>query len=312
MACIPESHYIGRFAPSPSGPLHFGSLVAALGSYLDAKAENGLWLMRMEDIDPPREKPGAADDILKTLETFGFEWDGEVLYQSQRQAAYLDAISSLLENDQAFECVCTRKEVAEAGLGGVEGPRYPGTCRRGVSQERENRAIRLHTDHPTPIEFRDRICGPVRQVVEDEIGDFIVRRVDGLFAYQLAVVVDDAYQGVNQVVRGTDLLISTPRQILLQQFLDLPTPAYAHLPLVLDEDGRKLSKQYQALPVRSDNPLPALLEAYLFLGQHPFAEPPATLAEFWAHAVANWDPDLVQCNHRSTPTLHDGQFSGQA
>ncbi|OOZ35894.1 tRNA glutamyl-Q(34) synthetase GluQRS [Solemya velesiana gill symbiont] len=301
-----EQPYIGRFAPSPSGPLHFGSLVAALGSYLDARCNNGQWLMRMEDIDPPREKPGAADDILRTLEAFGFEWDGEVLYQSSRQAVYLETIYRLMADDHAYDCGCSRREVAEAELEGIEGTRYPGTCRTGAQADRENLAVRLHTDHPTPIAFKDRICGHVRQVVEDDIGDFIIRRSDGLFAYQLAAVVDDAYQGINQVVRGADLLISTPRQILLQHFLDLPTPTYAHLPLVPDEEGRKLSKQFAALPVSRERPLPALLEAYKFLGQPAFSQSPGSLQEFWEQATACWNSDRVPCNSRHTPLSEQG------
>ncbi|MES9963980.1 MAG: tRNA glutamyl-Q(34) synthetase GluQRS [Candidatus Sedimenticola sp. 20ELBAFRAG] len=297
----PTQDYVGRFAPSPSGPLHFGSLVAAVGSFLDARKHNGAWLMRMEDIDPPREKPGAADNILYTLEKFGFEWDGEVLYQSHRQQAYQEAVSELASSNHAYGCGCTRKEVAAAGLNGLEGPRYPGTCRSGSKQDRDDPAIRLHTGHPTPIEFVDRKCGHVRQVIEVDIGDFVIRRSDGLFAYQLAVVVDDAFQKITHVVRGADLLISTPRQILIQHYLGLPTPEYAHLPLVLDDNGQKLSKQYQALPIDSRRPLPALLEAYRFLGQLPFDQSPETLEEFWSLAGCNWDFTRVPCNKRLQP-----------
>ncbi|MEW7981341.1 MAG: tRNA glutamyl-Q(34) synthetase GluQRS [gamma proteobacterium symbiont of Phacoides pectinatus] len=284
--------YIGRFAPSPSGPLHFGSLVAALGSYLDARHHGGHWLLRMEDIDPPRERPGAARDILRTLERFGFEWDGEVLYQSRRDGAYREQLERLLRHHHAFACRCSRREVAAAAHNGTEGPLYPGTCRRDPPpQPRPGLAVRLCSDHPEAVAFHDRVCGPIAQWIARDIGDFVIRRAeDGIFAYQLAVVIDDAGQGVNQVVRGADLLLSTPRQILLQRLLGLPTPRYAHLPLVLGEDGRKLSKQSAARPVRPERPLEALLAAYRFLGQRfPDAAQPATPEEFWPLALEQWE-----------------------
>jgi glutamyl-Q tRNA(Asp) synthetase len=271
--------YRGRFAPSPTGSLHFGSLVAAVGSYLDAKANGGEWLVRIEDLDPPREVPGAANDILHTLEAFGFEWDGPVIYQSQRLEAYEDAVSDLLARGLAYPCGCSRKEIALAGETGIEGPIYPGTCRRGLPQGKKGRAIRLRT-HSEAIVFEDRLQGMVTQSVEKEIGDFVIRRADGHFAYQLAVVVDDAWQGITHIVRGADLLLSTPRQLQLQALLGLDTPYYTHLPLVLDESGKKLSKQAKSLPVDPNNPLPSLIASLKFLS-HPLPEFPLNLKDFW-------------------------------
>jgi glutamyl-Q tRNA(Asp) synthetase len=280
--------YQGRFAPSPTGPLHFGSLVAALGSYLDARSHQGKWLVRVEDLDPPREVPGAADEILRTLDAFGFEWDGPVAYQSRRLAAYQAILEDLLRERQAFGCACTRKEIAEAGRAGAEGPIYPGTCRDGPRHGRKPRSIRVRTEG-IGVAFRDRIRGLVSQALETDVGDFVIRRSDGLFAYQLAVVVDDAWQGITQVVRGADLLLSTPRQIHLQRLLGLYTPGYAHLPLATDVQGRKLSKQDGDLPVTRQQPLQALLAAYRFLGQELPAEGLGSLGEFWEWSVGHWD-----------------------
>lgn len=228
-----SSVYRGRFAPSPTGPLHFGSLVTALGSYLDAKAHGGEWLVRMEDIDTPRVVPGAADDILRTLERFGLEWDGPVLYQSSRIAAYEAALDDLRNRSLVFPCGCSRKEVGE---------RYPGTCRTGLRGRIETPSWRFRVNDET-VGFVDRRLGPQTQNVAEYVGDFVLRRADGLFAYQLAVVVDDAFQGITDVVRGEDLLDSTARQILLQHVLGLPEPRYLHLPVVLNSSGQKLSKQ---------------------------------------------------------------------
>ena len=282
-----DAPYRGRFAPSPTGPLHFGSLVAALGSYAEARAQGGEWWVRMEDLDRPREVPGAARAILTTLEAFGFEWDGPVLYQSQRTDAYAAALDHLGEQGLLYACACSRREIAAAGIPGPEGPLYPGTCRTKATRGRGARAIRLRVETP-PISFQDEVQGLVTQDLEMEVGDFILRRADGLHAYQLAVVVDDALQGISHVVRGADLTRSTPRQILLQQYLGLPTPIYAHLPLVLDGEGRKLSKSDAAAPVDSRNPVPTLLQAWAFLGQPAFAEPPLNPVEFWGQALASW------------------------
>ena len=287
---IASCKYRGRFAPSPSGPLHFGSLVAAMGSYLDARHNQGEWLVRIEDLDPPREQPGAAKRILSTLEAFGFEWDGEILYQSRpdRADAYRKALHELSEQGSTYLCSCSRKEVNEAGKMGAEGPIYPGTCRKKPSVQQSARTIRIRT-MACNVGFHDLIFGYVKQNIFAETGDFIIRRADGLFAYQLAVVVDDAFQKITQVVRGSDLLLSTPRQIWLQQLLGLPTPVYAHLPLVRDSLGRKLSKQSQAQPISDRRPLPALLAAWHFLNQVSPENEPENLKIFWKWAIEKWD-----------------------
>src|SRR5512135_3790364 len=220
-----DSTYRGRFAPSPTGPLHFGSLVAAVGSYLDARHQNGTWLVRMEDLDTPRCIPGAAEDILRTLDVFGLHSDEPILYQSQRTAAYEEALNKLKADGSVYPCCCTRKEIADSAMNGIEGPVYPGTCRNGIPAGRAGRAWRVHTSNQ-PIGFDDALQGRITQHLESDIGDFVVKRADGLFAYQLAVVVDDAFQNITHVVRGADLIASTPRQIHLQRLLDLPTPSY--------------------------------------------------------------------------------------
>ncbi len=290
--------YRGRFAPSPTGPLHFGSLVAAVGSYLDAKHHHGIWLVRMEDLDTPRCVPGAAEDILRTLEVFGLLSDEPVLYQSQRTAAYEEALRKLQTEGAVYPCCCTRKEIADSALYGVEGLVYPGTCRDGIPAGREGRAWRVHTDlspspfslPSSPIEFDDTLQGRITQNLEREIGDFVVKRADGLFAYQLAVVVDDAYQGITHIVRGADLLASTARQIYLQHLLGLDTPAYMHLPVAVNAAGEKLSKQTLAAPVNTAQPVATLLRVLDFLRQ----QPPAALADsdvggVLAWAVQHWD-----------------------
>lgn len=278
----------GRFAPSPTGPLHFGSLVAAVGSYLSARAQGGRWLVRMEDLDPPREAKGAADEILRTLEVYGFEWDGEILYQSRRRDAYEAALDVLRQQGSLYACGCTRKEIADSSVHGIEGPVYPGTCRAGLAAGRTARALRVRTDNAA-IEFADRVQGRLQSQLEREIGDFVVRRADGFFAYQLAVVVDDAEQGITEIVRGADLLTSTPRQIYLQRLLGLPTPGYLHLPAVLNAQGEKLSKQTRAVALARTNPVPALWQALAFLGQSPPSEwQAATRENFWAAAATRW------------------------
>ncbi|MBI5612948.1 MAG: tRNA glutamyl-Q(34) synthetase GluQRS [Gammaproteobacteria bacterium] len=283
--------YRGRFAPSPTGPLHFGSLVAALASYLQAKAQGGEWLVRIEDIDPPREAAGASDDILRTLEALGFEWDGEIVYQSRRTEAYRAALDRLQTGGALYGCACTRKEISDSSVQGIEGPVYPGTCRAGPAPGRSARALRVHTAGAL-IEFDDRWQGAIRRDLETEFGDFVVRRADGLFAYQLAVTVDDAAQGISEVVRGADLLESTPRQIHLQNLLGLATPGYAHLPVAVNAQGEKLSKQTAATPVTTKNPLPVLLQALAFLDQAPPAGL-GNLGEFWSWAIGNWRPERV-------------------
>jgi glutamyl-Q tRNA(Asp) synthetase len=278
--------YRGRFAPSPTGALHFGSLIAALASYADARAHAGEWLVRMEDLDRTREIPGAADAILRTLQACGFRWDGPPVYQSRRTHAYAAALEQLTERGLTYPCACSRTEIARLARDGSEGPIYPGTCRGGLPPGRLARAIRLRT-YPGDTRFQDRIQGDQRQDVAAAVGDFVLRRADGIHAYQLAVVVDDAWQGIDQVVRGADLLASTPRQLVLQQALGLPHPTYAHVPLAVDHAGRKLSKSLAAAPVDPADPLPALLRAWTWLGQTP---PIArcTLNGFWGHALRTW------------------------
>ncbi|HRH80666.1 MAG TPA: tRNA glutamyl-Q(34) synthetase GluQRS [Thiobacillaceae bacterium] len=281
----PPPPYRGRFAPTPSGPLHFGSLVAALGSYLDARVRGGAWLLRMEDVDPPRAVPGAADAILRGLEAFGFEWDGQVMYQSRRGEAYRAILAELDALGLIYACTCSRRQLADAARRGVDGPVYPGTC-RAAGLSHHDHALRLRVSAGR-IVFEDRLLGRVGCDVAGECGDFPLRRSDGVFTYQLAVVVDDAEQGITHVVRGADLLTSTPRQIALQRCLGLSTPAYLHLPVVLDTRGDKLSKQTLAAPLDVRAPLPALRAAAAFLGMdcpREVADPVA----FWAWAPAAW------------------------
>lgn len=298
--------YCGRFAPSPTGPLHFGSLIAAVGSYLDARSRGGRWLLRMEDVDRPRCQPGAADDILRTLEAFSFEWDGAVLTQSLRDEAYRQALERLRAMGRVFPCACTRRELADSQLARVAsdgGLVYPGTCRAGLPPGKAPRASyawRLRVDDAR-IVFEDALQGRIEQSLAREVGDFVLLRADGLFAYQLAVVVDDAIQGVTHVVRGADLLDSTPRQILLQNLLGLPTPKYAHLPVVVNALGEKLSKQCRAVPLDAARPQPALRAALDFLGQGPPAELEQTgLAELWQWAGRHWNLARVP-RQRSMP-----------
>ena len=252
--------YRGRFAPSPTGPLHFGSLLAAFGSWLLARHAGGEWWVRMEDLDPPREVAGAAQGQLATLDAFGLRSDAAVEWQGQRSAFYQAALQRLLEQGKAFECHCSRSQLAANG----------GIHRACVGNARRpDPAVRLRVADGSVVAFEDRLQGRFSQDVAGEVGDFVLKRADGLWAYQLAVVVDDAAQGMTDVVRGADLLDSTPRQILLQQALGLPTPRYLHLPLVVDGTGRKLSKSDAALPVDADDPMPALAAAWRALGQDP-------------------------------------------
>ncbi len=241
----------GRFAPSPTGPLHLGSLVAAVGSWLHARRAGGRWLVRMEDLDTPRVVPGSADEILRALERYGLTWDGDVVYQSQRIALYDDALATLRARSLVYDCACSRADLQRAASAPVgREPVYPGTCRLGLPPGRAARAIRFRAPHGI-IGFDDVVLGHIEEDVVETTGDFVVRRADGVYAYQLAVVVDDAAQGVTQVVRGADLLSSTARQIALQRALDLPTPSYAHLPLMVNADGSKLGKRDGALPLPS-------------------------------------------------------------
>jgi glutamyl-Q tRNA(Asp) synthetase len=282
--------YHGRFAPSPSGPLHFGSLVAAVASWLDARAAGGRWSVRIEDVDAPRTVPGAADAILRSLEACGLGWDGEVVRQGDRVALYQRALERLRDRGLAFRCRCSRREIADSALRGIEGAVYPGTCRGlGVSAE-ESAAERFRVD-PGVVAFEDRVQGRVAQDVAREVGDFILRRRDGLFGYQLAVVVDDAEQGITDVVRGADLLASTPRQILLQRALDLPTPRYLHFPVAVDSLGEKLSKRHGATPLEPATAPGAIAHALAFLGQP--AAPGMSAGEMLAAAARRWSPSRI-------------------
>ncbi|BCK87133.1 glutamyl-Q tRNA(Asp) synthetase [Sideroxyarcus emersonii] len=280
---LPDSGYRGRFAPSPTGPLHFGSLVAAVGSFLDAKHHHGTWLVRMEDLDAPRCMPGVAEDILRTLDAFGLHSDEPILHQSQRTTAYAEALRKLQVGDAVYPCCCTRKEIADSALHGIDGPVYPGTCRKGIPAGREGRAWRVRTNDK-PVEFDDALQGRISQRLESEVGDFVVKRADGLFAYQLAVVVDDAFQGITHIVRGADLLDSTPRQIHLQRLLELPRPRYMHLPVAVDKAGEKLSKQTLAAPVDESHPARTLLRVLDFLQQYP----PESLATSDVRTILDW------------------------
>ncbi len=285
---LPDPEYRGRFAPSPSGPLHFGSLVAAVGSYLDAKHHHGTWLVRMEDLDTPRGVAGAAEDILRTLDIFGLHSDEPVIYQSRRTTAYEEALQQLKDSGAVYPCCCTRKEIADSALNGIEGHVYPGTCRDGIPAGRSGRAWRVRTNNEV-IEFDDALQGRISQHLESQIGDFVVKRADGLFAYQLAVVVDDALQDITHIVRGADLLASTPRQILLQHQLGLPTPHYMHLPVAVNRAGEKLSKQTLAAPVDVSQPVATLLRVLDFLQQRPAVAPAGDVDTVLEQAIRQWD-----------------------
>ena len=285
--------YRGRFAPSPTGPLHFGSLVAAAGSYLEARTCGGEWLVRMEDLDPPRVAPGAAEEILRALRACGMQWDGEVVRQGARSDAYHAALHRLREKKLVYPCICSRREIADSAVAGIEGPVYPGTCRAGLAPGKTARALRIDT-RGVMVAFDDTLQGRIAHDLEKEFGDFVLLRSDDVYAYQLAVVVDDAEQGITDVVRGADLLGSTPRQIYLQRLLGMPQPRYAHLPVAVNAAGEKLSKQTFAAPIDAAAPLPALVAALAFLGQQPPRElARATIEELWDWALENWRLDRV-------------------
>jgi glutamyl-Q tRNA(Asp) synthetase len=285
------STYRGRFAPSPTGPLHFGSLVAATASYLDACHAGGEWLLRIEDLDPPREVPGSADAIVATLHALGFQWTESIVRQSERNAAYQAALDQLLAAGHAFPCSCSRTELQAAQPPGREQSDelyYPGWCRNGVRAPDRPLAIRFRVA-PGTIAFQDTLQGPQTADLAGETGDFVIRRRDGLFAYQLAVVVDDAAQNITHVVRGADLLGSTARQIALQTALSLPTPMYAHLPVAMDANGIKLSKSTGAAAIDARQPARELWRTLQFLKQEP---PPGLrrgpVASLWEWAIEHW------------------------
>jgi glutamyl-Q tRNA(Asp) synthetase len=280
---------LARFAPSPTGPLHLGSLLAATGSYLDARAAGAGWLVRIEDLDTPRVVPGCADGQLRTLEAYGFEWDGEVLYQSTRREAYRDAMAQLSEQGRTFRCSCTRKDLAALGAADDDAHGYPGTCRAGPARPGPT-SLRFRVGD-APIHFEDRFLGP--QCISGA-GDVVIERRDGLATYQLAVVVDDAFQQVTRVVRGADLLASTAWQIELQQALGFERPIYGHLPLVVEPDGAKLSKSRHALPLDLTAASAALFSTLTYLSQSP---PPelarVPVKDVWKWAFANWRPQAL-------------------
>lgn len=286
MTASHASSYIGRFAPPPSGHLHFGSLVAALASYLDARAVGGRWLLRMEDLDPPREEPGAQAAILKALESYGFEWDGEMVRQSERHAAYAEVLDRLFNQGLAYACTCSRKQLEP--YHGI----YPGLC-RNAGHSQEDAAIRLRVPE-LEYRFTDRVQGEFRQHLGRDVGDFVIRRRDGLYAYQLAVVLDDAWQGVTDIVRGADLLDSTPRQLYLQELLGLPQPRYLHVPLITQPDGHKLGKSYRSPPLAADQATPLLLRALRALGQKTDSEMVhASPREVLSWGIEHWDALLI-------------------
>jgi len=290
---MPESHYIGRFAPSPSGELHFGSLIAALGSYLQARANHGTWLVRIEDIDPPREVPGAANTILRQLEHYGLHWDGEVLWQSRRHDAYREALATLQRKGLSYFCTCTRARIQS--IGGT----YDGHCRT-LQNGPQNAAIRLVQQHPV-LHFDDKLRGRITADEKLAREDFIIHRRDGLFAYNLAVVVDDHFQGVTEIVRGADLIEPTVRQISLYNQFGWPVPTYVHLPLALNEQGNKLSKQNHAPALPEGDPRPVIIRALQFLNQDVTNEwQDLRIDALLQKAVENWTlcrvPDAVDAN----------------
>lgn len=283
--------YVGRFAPSPTGPLHFGSLVAAVASYLQARSNKGLWLLRIEDIDPPREQSGAAAEIVDALRHYGFAWDGEVIFQSRSRAAHEAALQTLIDKGLAYPCGCSRRQLADAPQGPL-GAIYPGTCRSGCSAT--DTAVRVQTTDQ-PITFEDGLQGICSQQLESESGDFVIRRRDGLIAYQLAVVVDDHLEGISEVVRGVDLIDSTPRQIWLQRLLGYRTPHYLHIPVVTHPNGDKLSKLTGAPGIDSNDVPATLLAALTALRQGPPDDlRRGTVDSIWLWAMANWRIDALR------------------
>lgn len=302
MENLPQSNQslrpvVGRFAPSPTGPLHFGTLLAALGSYLFARCSGGDWLLRIEDLDPPRVIPGTAEAMIRLLEQLGFEWDGAIVYQGQRFERYRQVLQQLRTQGQVFDCNCSRREIlASAPHPGEDGPIYPGTCRNGIRGNRPECAVRLRVNNEN-ISFYDGVLGGQQQNLETDVGDFVLHRVDGLFAYQLAVVVDDIDAGVTQVVRGADLLSSTPRQIYLYRCLNATVPAYFHLPLAIDENSKKLSKRHGGFGlVTAENGAIMLWRALEFLGQSP----PQELLSLSSRELLSWG--LQKFNPASVPS----------
>ena len=292
------SNYIGRFAPSPTGPVHLGTLIAAVGSYLQAKKNDGKWLIRMEDVDTTRTVRGSDSEIFHTLEAFGFEWNGEILYQSKQTEHYEYALEQLKSLSLVFPCLCSRKQLANSNS-----QIYPGACRSRQLPETGEHALRILAQDIT-IEFNDIVMGKQSQNMEQQCGDFVIKRRDGLFAYQLAVVVDDALQNITEIVRGSDLLDSTPRQIYLQQLLAYPTPDYCHIPLAVDSDGNKISKSEGATKVDIKNREKLMCDVLDFLGQAPPADLSASnINDIWSWAEEHWDVTHVPSKTHIQPVL---------
>jgi glutamyl-Q tRNA(Asp) synthetase len=290
--------YVGRFAPSPTGPLHFGSLIAAIASYLQARQAGGRWLLRIEDIDPPREQPGSDKLILDVLEAYGFEWDGPVSYQSSFRDKHIETIEQLIASGFAYRCSCSRRDLAHVPKGPL-GAIYPGSCRQ--SHKPGETAIRLRTTDES-IEFVDRLQGRYTTRLESASGDFVIRRRDGLVAYHLAVVCDDADQGITEVVRGIDLLDTTPRHIHLQNLLKIQTPAYVHIPVAENSQGQKLSKLTGAPAVSIENSRATLVSALRALGQSaPDELSTATLTDIWAWAIDHWQLSALKKQKNIAP-----------
>ncbi len=290
MPAAERTRYVGRFAPSPTGPLHAGSLVAALASRLDARAHDGRWLVRIEDLDAPREMPGATRSILDTLARLGFHSDGEIVHQSRRDEAYRQVFERLVAGAHVYPCACTRREIADSSTQRGEttaggGKPYPGTCRNGIPAGRTARAWRVRVG-PTPVQWIDRLAGSRCDRLDEQVGDFVVRRADGQWAYQLAVVVDDNAQGVTDVVRGADLLESTARQLHLRRLLGWPVPRHLHVPVLVGPDGAKLSKQTGAPPVDAARPIEALDAALEALGLGNIGNEPVD--RWWSIATGRW------------------------
>ncbi|MCK5002069.1 MAG: tRNA glutamyl-Q(34) synthetase GluQRS [Gammaproteobacteria bacterium] len=281
--------YRGRFAPSPTGELHLGTLLAAVGSYLQARSQHGKWLMRIEDVDTTRRVEGSSDALLRALESFGFEWDGAEVYQSQRTELYEAVLATLTNKELIYPCTCSRKQLADQGEAQV----YAGHCRHRQLPLREEHALRIRVANQS-VGFDDLVMGLYQQQLASECGDFVIKRRDGLYAYQLAVVVDDAEQGITEVVRGTDLLDSTPRQIYLQQQLSYAQPGYLHLPLLIDEHGHKLGKSTGAAALDLTHPVQHLHSSLELLGQQPPGELARdSLSQLWQWAINHWDIDCI-------------------
>lgn len=288
-----SSSYRGRFAPSPTGELHFGSLIAALGSYLQAKSQQGQWLIRIEDIDETRTVPQSDSHILSTLDNFGFEWDQTVIYQSQRKELYQHYLQQLTAKQLVYACDCSRAKLKKKLINSPRSGVYPGICRNKKLKPGKETALRCLAQ-TQKIEFNDQVQGTYSVDLAEDCGDFIIKRRDGFFAYQLVVAIDDAEQGITDIVRGADLLSATPQQIYLQQQLDLPHPSYAHLPVAMHSNGQKLSKSHQDLPIHEHSAVEILCTALEFLNQSPIDELySSSLDDFWIWAIENWNLQRV-------------------